>query len=117
VTPIGTNYANSQSRTVDIRLVLPSVITPPGDVLTPVIFITPTSPKVLQDASVDGSASTAPAGRTIVKYVWDFGDGTVKEGATSHHDWGVARNYLLKLTVTDDVGGSATATLIVTVTQ
>jgi len=60
VTPVGTNYANAIQRTVDIHLVLPSVITPP-DVLTPVISITPTSPKVLQDAFVDGSASTAPA--------------------------------------------------------
>ena len=115
VTPVGTNYANSQPRTVDIRLVPSSVITPP-DVLTPVIMITPTSPKALQDAFVDGSASTAVPGRTIVRYVWDFGDGTVKEGMRSYHDWGVARNYLLKLTVTDNAGSSATTTLVITVT-
>jgi hypothetical protein len=115
VTPVGTNYANSLARTVDIHLVPSSVITPP-DVLTPVISITPTSPKALQDAIVDGSASTAPTGRTIVRYVWDFGDGTIKEGMRSYHDWGVARNYLLKLTVTDDLGNTATATMVVTVT-
>ena len=116
VTPVGTDFANAVPRTVDIRLVPSGVITPPGEVLTPVIMITPTSPKALQDAFVDGSVSTAAAGRTIVRYVWDFGDGTVKEGMRLYHDWGVARNYLLKLTVTDDAGGSATAMLIVTVT-
>jgi PKD repeat protein len=82
----------------------------------PSISITPASPKVLQDAIVDGSGSTAAAGRTIVRYVWDFGDGTVKEGVYSHHDWGTAGLYQLKLTVTDDAGRTATKMLVVTVT-
>jgi hypothetical protein len=116
VTPVGTNYANSMSRTVDIHLVLPSVITPPNDVLTAVIFMTPTSPKVLQMMFVDGAGSTAAPGRTIVRWAWDFGDGTLKQGVNSNHDYGVARNYLLKLTVTDDLGATATTSVVVTVT-
>ncbi len=80
--------------------------------------ITPSSPRALQDAIADGSASTAAAGRTIVSYQWNFGDGTVKTTTVpiSNHDWGAAGTYGVILTVTDDMGRTGVKVVSVTVT-
>jgi PKD repeat protein len=67
----------------------------------------------------DGSASTDPDG-TILRYAWDFGDGTSGEGARPTHVYRQAGAYRVRLTVTDDSGtsrSSATDSLRVTVNQ
>lgn len=61
-------------------------------------------------ASLDASASADSDGH-IVSYAWDFGDGTAKSTttATTTHEYAAAGDYLVKVTVTDDRGGAATA--------
>ena len=62
--------------------------------------------------TVDGSLSANGGNsvRNVVRYQWDFGDGTVAEGVQSAHTYVVAGHYTIRLTVTDDYGVSGSAT-------
>jgi len=65
--------------------------------------------------SLDGRLSSDSDG-TVVRYEWDFGDGSTATGtASSSHMFGAAGAYTVRLTVTDDDGGEATAAIVVTV--
>ncbi len=62
----------------------------------------------------DGSASYDPdQGGQIVRYDWQFGDGTTGSGRTVNHNFDRRGTYIIKLTVIDDKGasGSRTASL------
>lgn len=54
-----------------------------------------------------GAGSTDPDG-TIVDWAWDFGDQTTGTGASATHTYAAAGAYTVKLTVTDNRGGTAT---------
>ena len=56
----------------------------------------------------DGSGSSDPDG-SITSYAWDFGDGATGTGVTPQHTYDAAGTYSVKLTVTDDRGGTDTA--------
>jgi PKD repeat protein len=55
--------------------------------------------------SFDGSGSSDPDGR-VVSYAWSFGDGSTGVGATPVHQYAVAGQYDVSLTVTDDGGAT-----------
>jgi PKD repeat protein len=57
----------------------------------------------------DGSDSRDPDG-TITSYEWDFGDGTTASGAQQPKTYASAGTRTVRLTVTDDRGGTATTT-------
>ncbi|WP_157677001.1 PKD domain-containing protein [Auraticoccus monumenti] len=66
--------------------------------------------------TVDGRASSAPTGRTVTGYSWDFGDSTPPTtGSTSSHSYAKAGEYAITLTVTDSGGGTAVKKQTVTV--
>jgi len=64
--------------------------------------------------AANGSASSDPDG-TITGYAWDFGDDSNGSGATPTHTYAAAGTYVVKLTVTDNQGGTATRSQAVTV--
>jgi PKD repeat protein len=67
----------------------------------------PTPAPLNQPVHFNASGSTAPAGRRIVTYSWDFGDGVQQSSAsaTIDHTYTVGnRTYVVTLTVTDDAG-------------
>ncbi len=65
---------------------------------------------------MDGATSTDSDG-TITSYVWDFGDGTSPgAGVTASHVYAASGTYPVTLTVTDNRGGTGTATQNVVVT-
>ncbi len=66
--------------------------------------------------SFDASLSSDTDG-TIASYGWDFGDDTTGSGKTISYTFTalVTTNYTVQLTVTDNHGGTATTSLIVTV--
>ena len=66
--------------------------------------------------SLDASTSTDPDG-TVASYAWDFGDGTSGSGKTASKSYTAAGTYAVKLTVTDNRGGTATVTKQVTTTN
>jgi PKD repeat protein len=55
--------------------------------------------------SFDGSSSVDWDGK-LVRYLWDFGDGSTAEGAKVEHSYQKPGSYEAKLTVTDDSGSS-----------
>src|SRR5262249_35234173 len=72
----------------------------------------PTAPLVGQDVIFDASLSRPAAGRRIVSYDWNFGDGDTKHVTTASttHDFGRAGTFIVSLTVTDDAGRTSVAT-------
>jgi len=105
--PNGATAATSQVVTVQ----------PPALPVATITF-SPTDPTQGQTIFFDGRSSTAdPDGDTqIVKYEWDFGDGTAKqEGDVVQHAFAAAQTYTVRLTVTDNFGRTATTTVEVQV--
>jgi PKD repeat protein len=107
VTPVGSNYAGSVSRQVDLRLARPGVIRPPSSGPVPNFYFSPTAPREDDDVFFDGSASTG----SIVSYTWSFGDGrsSTSSSPTVRHNYGLAGTYSVVLTVTDDAGRSVSS--------
>jgi PKD repeat protein len=75
------------------------------------VFSTPiTSSDVGETVSFSAAGSTDPDGY-IVKYEWDFGDGTTGEGLNVTHDYAAPGNYKVTLKVTDNGGATSTTAL------
>jgi len=79
----------------------------------------PTNPEPGDLVQFNGSPSTAAGGATITQYSWDFGDGVseIRTEPTTSHAYGVARTYVVRLTVTDSAGRTGTTTQNVAVTE
>lgn len=78
----------------------------------------PTNARVGDTVSFNASASSVPPGRQIQSWRWDFGDGTpivTTTEPTTAHIFALAKTYTVVLTVSDDIGRTATVTLTVTV--
>ena len=76
---------------------------------------TPSTGKPPLTVALDASASADLDGR-ITKFAWAFGDGTQGEGITQRHTYLSQGNFTIALTVTDDVGVTASASMTVTST-
>lgn len=78
----------------------------------------PTNAVINSPVNFNASASSASAGRRIVSYTWDFGDGSALETTGSpviSHTYTVARTYTVTLVVTDDIGRTASTSVTVQV--
>jgi chitodextrinase len=113
-TPVGTNYASVVPRAVEVRLVPPGQILPPGTGPASVFtYKWPGSEGAGVPLAFDASGSSSPAG--LVSHVWDFGDGIGGSGVAVQHVYAVAGTYVVRLTVTDTKGQTAWSTQRVTV--
>jgi PKD repeat protein len=93
------------------------VVTSAGNQLPNASFTaTPVSGDAPLDVSFDATGSTDSDG-TIDTYEWDFGDGSTGTGDTINHTYTTQGTYTVTLTVTDDAGGSDTATTSIEVTS
>lgn len=70
--------------------------------------ISPTDPTTNDVVNFNGQASTATAGRRIVSYRWDFGNGNSATGPQVTQRYTFPRTYTVTLTVTDDIGRTNT---------
>lgn len=74
----------------------------------------PYSGTVGSPVTFDSTGSNDPDG-TIVRYTWDFGDGSTATGGAPNHTYSLQGVYTVSLTVTDDNGAmdssSTTATI------
>jgi len=61
----------------------------------------------------DGASSSDPDG-TILRYIWDFGDGVIAEGSQIQHTYNVG-SFKTVLKVIDNRGGSASTSVVVAV--
>ncbi|MBE0476939.1 MAG: PBP1A family penicillin-binding protein [Coriobacteriia bacterium] len=75
--------------------------------------VTPEAPSAGEEVAFDGSGSTDD--KEVVKWVWEFGDGTKAEGVEVTHRYATPGTYDVVLWVTDDRGQVGTARLSVTV--
>lgn len=75
----------------------------------------PDPPIVGSAVSFDAGNSYDPDDGTIVRYTWDFGDGTTGKGRVVHHAFIEAETFRVRLKVEDDKGGTAIASLTVSV--
>ncbi len=78
-------------------------------------FGTPTSGDVPHTIGFTAAGSNDPDG-SIAGYLWDFGDGTSGTGANPAHVYNTVGEYLVELTVTDNLGASTSNTVRVVVT-
>jgi PKD repeat protein len=108
-TPVGTDYANTVSRSVALHLVRPGVITPPNSGLVASFTMSPDSPLIGDDIVFDASASVASGDRTITSYSWNFGDGRTASGKLVSHHYSEPGTFAVTLTVTDDLGRQSAA--------
>ena len=94
-----------------------TVIVSQGTAPTASFTFSPSDPRINQPVNFNASASQAAAGRTIVTYRWDFGDGTQLDtsSATISHTYTLPRTYRVTLTVIDDTGRTGTASQTVAV--
>ncbi len=69
------------------------------------------------EISFDAGASTAPSGRTIVSYDWDFGDTTTAAGIQTSHIFTANGQYNVGLRITDDQGAWSEASLLLTISD
>ncbi|WP_198295056.1 immunoglobulin-like domain-containing protein, partial [endosymbiont of Ridgeia piscesae] len=65
-------------------------------------------------ANFTGSNSSDPDG-VIAAWSWDFGDGSSSSEADPSHSYTAAGSYTATLTVTDDVGATDSASVVITV--
>jgi PKD repeat protein len=114
ITPVGSDFGNSSTRSASIRLVPPGVVVPP-DGLRPAFTFTPSTPTDSQAVLFDASTSTSAAGNPIVGYSWSFGDGRSGSGVTASHAYSTAGTYIVTLTISDAYGRTAQATKSVAV--
>jgi PKD repeat protein len=84
---------------------------------TAAFVFSPAAPTAGVNVQFNGNQSTAPTGRTIVSYAWNFGDGTSETGASAivGHVFSTAGTVTVTLTVTDSTGATATETKTVPV--
>ncbi|BDZ51947.1 hypothetical protein GCM10025867_41880 [Frondihabitans sucicola] len=89
------------------------VVTAPHVNVVPTASFTSTATGL--SSAFDASASADSDG-TIASYAWDFGDGTTGSGVSPTHAYAAGGTYAVKLTVTDNDGGTGVSTSSVTVT-
>lgn len=63
------------------------------------------------------SAGSADPDGTLVAYAWDFGDGGSSTAVNPSHTYNTAGSYTAMLTVTDNEGATASASVVITVTS
>ena len=75
----------------------------------------PAAPKVDQKVTFNAVSSSVAPDRAITDYSWNFGDGGTARGVTASTAYALEGVYNVTLTVTDNTGTKATATLPVPV--
>ena len=75
----------------------------------------PQTPEMSQIVNFDATDSTAPPGRTIARYDWEFGEATVGSGVKTSKAYAISGTYLVTLTVTDTEGQQGRSSQPITV--
>jgi hypothetical protein len=115
-TPVGTDFQSSGNSfaSASIRMTAPSVIVPSNGIFVN-FTVSPNPAAVHAQVSFSDAGSSSP-GHTITGYTWAFSDGVTKFGRSVTHDFDSTGPFTATLTVTDDIGQTASkqAFLIIT---
>jgi PKD repeat protein len=119
-TAIGSDYSTAQSRSVLIHLIQTGIIVPASATPSPAFTVAPTAPTANESvqfdaskscaSSLDGSGACGSSSGTITSYQWNFGDGATASGKLASHAFARQQTYLVTLTITNDVGLTASTT-------
>lgn len=112
--PVGPGEVKITETTTSTTTTTTTTSTIPDPTVAAFTF-SPITPEVLQIVTFDASTSKPGTGRTIVSYNWDFGDGVLKSGIRTTHDYTPSGVYLITLTVTDDQGKKTSSSQTITV--
>ena len=111
ILPVGSDFTNELPRTVHILVARPGTIVPPGSSdISPSFSVNPSAPAVGQQV-IFQNTSTIKTGspRKIMSVAWTFGDGATGSGNTASHPYQKVGNFAVTMIVTDDLGGTSTA--------
>jgi len=112
--PVGPGEVKITETTTSTTTTTTTTSTIPDPTVAAFTF-SPITPEVLQVVNFDASTSKPGTGRSIVRYDWDFGDGVLKTGIKTTHDYTPTGVYLITLTVTDDLGKTTSSSQTITV--
>ena len=118
VTPVGTDFANANSKNATIRLVPPGVIGPPLSTLRPDFTVpgaTQGNPAVFTATVVDSTGADATG--QVTDFLWDFGDGGAGFGKSTSHTFNNPGTFAITLTIVDTLGRAAQTTHSITIGQ
>jgi PKD repeat protein len=79
----------------------------PGAAPTAAFVFSPAEPTANKPVYFNAATSIPNPGRTLERFVWNFGDGATGQGITVSHTYSKAGKYVVTVTVTDDVGATA----------
>jgi PKD repeat protein len=118
VTPSGSDFANANARTANIRLVPPGTSGLPPSPLR-ADFTAPSAAAgdsaVFTATVVDANGVDATS--QVTRYSWTFGDGGTASGQTVTHTFTSPGSFPVTLTITDTLGRVATVSKTITVGQ
>jgi hypothetical protein len=118
VTPIGTDFNNASPRVASIRLVPPGIVVPPAG-LNPYFSFAPTDATdhqpIVFSACNDPGRACSPPNNPIASFRWDFGDGGTASGTQVTHSYDVPGTFIVRFTITDSIGRSASTTQTITI--
>ena len=80
---------------------------------TPPVAVAGQNQTVLVGTSVSFNGANSTDNNAVAVFLWDFGDGTNATGVTASHAYSAAGNYVVRLTVKDVAGNSATSSATV----
>ena len=98
--------ATSATQTVDVGA---------GNPPTAGFVFSPQDPLANQAVFFNGTTSQPGTGHTVVRWRWNFGDGSTGSGSTVSHKFTQSGAHVVVLIVTDETGQTGTTTLTVTV--
>jgi PKD repeat protein len=87
------------------------------DNLPPQVSITALPTSGVAPLSVNFTATASDPDGTIAGYAWDFADGGTSTLVSPSHTFTAAGSYNVKVTVTDNAGATAQATVLITVSN
>jgi chitodextrinase len=117
VTPVGTDFLNSTAQIATLRLLPPpgGIVVPTPQGFTATFQVSPNAPTDNQLVQFDASGSSPPAGGSISRYQWEFGDGGTGIGVAVSHVYTSPGQYTVTLVVEDNLGRTRSAARSVTV--
>ena len=87
-----------------------------GSGLVASFTVSPTGPTTATNVNFNASGSTASNSATITQYTWVWGDGNADgSGVTATHNFTAKGTYVIRLTIVDSLGRTATVTQNLTV--
>ena len=81
------------------------------------IQITPSAQAVTLGESIDFTVTADDESGGSLTYTWDFGDGNTDSGTSVSHTYAASGTYDVTVTVTNSVGGSATESISINVSD